>query len=405
MENPILLNARLKVKRNSIKTKETEIESLREKQNEILRAADEATTEKEVDDATSAADDNDKKIADLQKDVDQLKSDVSDIEKKLDDANSGDDDSAPNEKTPTTKSKDGEGEERMKVINRKEDKDVRGLIDFIQSKGEVRAGVTTTDIGAIIPKQIIYNAQEQVKTTYDLVQFVDVIKVSQAGGSYAIAEKVDDGLETVEELAANPDLGKPALITVDWALKTYRGEMGASNESIEDAQDLTGLINSILEQKVLNTNNKQISALLKTAPAKTAAATDDIKHIINVDLDPAYLNNGVIVASQSGIQFLDTLKDGNGNYLMQPDVTSPTGRRFLGLPVAVISDVLFGAQGDANAFIGDAKRFVKKFDKAELYLSYEQYHNFAKGFVAAIRADYKAVDTKAGYFVALGPKK
>lgn len=401
MENPILLNARLKVKREAIKQNENKMTALRAKRVEILRAVDTAKTEEDVDDASKKATDTDKQIEKLQKDLDQLKKEVADIEEQLNDSNETEPD---NESKEPVKKSQAEGEHRMKVIDRNLDKQVRGMIDFINTKGEKRAGVTTTDIGAIIPKQIIYDAEEQVKTAYDLAQFVDVVKVAQGGGSYSVAKKVDDALASVEELAANPDLGKPELITVDWALKTYRGEINASNESIEDAQDLTGLINDILQQKVLNTNNKHISALLKTAPAKDATTTDEIKQLINVELDPAYLANGVIVASQSAFQFLDTLKDGGGRYLMQPDVTSPTKRSFLGLPVAVIGDTLFGEQGEAHLFVGDAKRFVKKFDKAEIYLSYEQYHNFGKGFVAAIRADYKAVDTEAGYFVTLGPK-
>lgn len=403
MENPIILNARLKMARAAIEADEKKRSELESKKQLILRAADEATDPEALDKAASDSEENDKSIADVEKEIDDLKKQVADLEKKLNDANETTDPEQPAPAAPNTNSKEG-GETRMKIIEN-ENPEVRSMIDFINTKGQKRDGVTSTDIGAIIPKQIIYKAQDEVKTAYNLAQFVDVIKVNQAGGTYATAKKVSDGLESQEELAANPELGKPELISVDWALKTYRGQISASNESLEDATDLKGLINDILQQKVQNTDNSHIAAILKTATAATANDTDGIKDIINVSLDPAYLQNGVIVASQSAFNFLDKLKDGDGRYLMQSDITSPTKRSLLGLPVAIISDTLFGAQGEAHAFIGDAKRFVKKFDREQIYLSYEQYANFGKGFVAAIRADYKAADTAAGYFVTLTDPK
>lgn len=57
----------------------------------------------------------------------------------------------------------------------------------------------------------------------------------------------------------------------------------------------------------MNTTNQQIADVMKTFEAVNTANLDDIKAIINVDIDPAY--NLSLVVSQSFYQALDTLKD------------------------------------------------------------------------------------------------
>lgn len=397
MENPIILNARLKMARAALTANETKRSELEDKKQAILRAADEAADQEALDKAAADSDENDKSIEDLQKENEDLKAKIADLEKQLEDANETP--AEPDE--PQTNAKKG-GETRMKSIE-KENPEVRSLIDYLNSKGQKRDGIVSGDVAAIIPQQILYKAQDELKTTYDLTKFADVISVQQAGGTYAVAKKTDESLHTVEELAANPELAKPELITVKWNVGTYRGSITTSHESLRDATDLNRLLQNVLDQVVLNTKNRLIAEKLKTAHADSATDADGIKHIINVDLDPAY--NKSVIATQSGFQFLDTLKDGEGRYLMQPDVTSATGYRFLGLQVGIVPDTALGAAaGDALAFVGDAKRFVKLFDREEVQLGWSVNENFAQAMLAAISVDVEVADTAAGYLVTLGPK-
>ncbi|WP_225047416.1 phage major capsid protein [Lacticaseibacillus kribbianus] len=397
MENPIILNARLKMARAALAENETKRGELESKKQVILRAADEAADQEALDKAAADSDENDKSMADLEKENQDLKDKIADLEKQLEDAN----ETPAEPKEPQTNAKKG-GETRMKTIE-KENPEVRSLIDYLNSKGQKRDGIVSGDVAAIIPQQILYKAQDELKSTYDLTKFADVISVQQAGGTYVVAKKTDESLHTVEELAANPELGKPELITVKWNAGTYRGSITTSHESLRDATDLNRLLQNVLDQVVLNTKNRLIAEKLKTAPAASATDADGIKKIINVDLDPAY--NKVVIATQSGFQFLDTLKDGEGRYLMQPDVTSATGYRFLGLQIGIVPDTALGeAAGDALAFIGDAKRFVKLFDREEVQLGWAVNENFAQAMLAAISVDAEVADTAAGYLVTLGPK-
>lgn len=66
---------------------------------------------------------------------------------------------------------------------------------------------------------------------------------------------------------------------------------------------------------------------------------DDLKQLYNVALDPAL--NKMVILNQSGYYHLDTLKDSDGRYILQPDVTAPSGKSLFGMPVVLIADTLF----------------------------------------------------------------
>ncbi|NUI62210.1 phage major capsid protein, partial [Bacillus amyloliquefaciens] len=69
-----------------------------------------------------------------------------------------------------------------------------------------------------------------------------------------------------------------------------------------------------LQQTKRITTNRAVANVLKTFSKKTVADTDGIKQILNVDLKQAYKRN--IVMTSSAFQYLDTLKDKNGQYIL-----------------------------------------------------------------------------------------
>ena len=158
------------------------------------------------------------------------------------------------------------------------------------------------------------------------------------------------------------------------------------------------ILHNANEQKV-NTTNFAIAGVLKSFTAKTIAgeSVDDIKHILNVDLDPAY--NKTIVASQSFYQYLDTLKDKNGQYLLHEPITDGSPRMLLGVPVTVVEDELLGAAGEAHAFIGDLARAVLYANRKDIQVRWVDDNIYGQYLQAVVRFDTKAADTNAGYFV------
>ena len=396
MENPIILNARLKMKRAAITESDNKLKELEAKKQTVLRAADDAETEEDLNKAADDSESVDKQIADIKADVEKLKSEVSDIEDSLNESNAPDPESAPD---PETNSKKG-GETRMKTViesAKKDDEQTRAIFDFVKSNGQKRDGLVTSDLGALVPKDIIYVPERETETKYDLTQLIKNQAVTKASGTYQVLESTDEALHTVEELVDNPELGKPTVRAVDWKLATYRGQITYSEEDLQDVADFKNIIGEQLSQIVANTKNSAVAGVLKKATAKSVADVDGLKDIINVDLDPAY--DKVIVASQSAYNFLDKLKDANGQYLLHADVTSPTGLVILGMPITIVKDTLLGVQGGSVAFVGDAQRFARFFDRIGVTVDFAIDAKYGRGLYAAVRFDVEIADPNAGFFV------
>lgn len=282
-----------------------------------------------------------------------------------------------------------------------EDEEKRAFNAYLHRETrDVTAGITSPNVAPTIPESILYNPENEVKSVTDLAKLVTQFAATTASGKYPVLKRATARMNTVEELAKNPDLSKPEFEEVDWKVSTYRGAIPLSQESIDDsAIDLTSLVaNNAQEQKV-NTTNYAIANVLKSFTAKTVAggSVDDIKHILNVDLDPAY--NKVIIASQSFYQYLDTLKDKNGQYLLHEAITDGSPRMLLGVPVTVVEDELFGAAGEAHAFIGDLARGVLFANRKDIQVRWVDDNIYGQYLQAVVRFDVKAADKKAGYFV------
>lgn len=269
--------------------------------------------------------------------------------------------------------------------------------------GDGVTGITSPDVAPTIPESILYNPENEVKSVTNLLNLVTQFQATTASGKYPILKRATDRMNSVDELKKNPDLAKPQFEEVDWKIVTYRGAIPLSQESIDDsAIDLTSLVARNVNEQKINTTNFAIANVLKAFTAKTVAgeSVDDIKHILNVDLDPAY--NKVIVASQSFYQYLDTLKDKNGQYLLHEAITDGSPRTLLGVPVTVVEDELLGAAGEAHAFIGDLARGVLYANRKDIQVRWVDDNVYGQYLQAVIRFDTKVADKKAGYFVTYG---
>ena len=265
-------------------------------------------------------------------------------------------------------------------------------------------GVKKTDTTKITSEEIVTTPIREIKTTVDLKPFTTIYPAKKASGKYPILKKATSKMISVAELEKNPKLAKPEFEQVDWSVETYRGAIPVSQESVDDADvDLISIVAETVGQIKVNTTNSAIADVLKTFTAKTVANVDDIKKILNVDLDPAY--DVAFVVSQSFYQILDTLKDGNGRYLLQDSITAVTGKVLLGKPVFVLSDTVLGNAGEAKAFVGDFKRAVLFADRQDLGLRWADNEIYGQYLQAVLRFDAVKADAKAGYFLTYTPSR
>ncbi|WP_302067766.1 phage major capsid protein [uncultured Streptococcus sp.] len=265
-------------------------------------------------------------------------------------------------------------------------------------------GVKKTDTTKVTSEELVTTPIREIKTTVDLKPFTTIYPAKKASGKYPILKKATSKMVSVAELEKNPALAKPEFEQVDWTVETYRGAIPVSQESVDDADvDLISIVAETVGQIKVNTTNAAIADVLKSFTAKTVANVDDIKKILNVDLDPAY--DVAFVVSQSFYQILDTLKDKNGRYLLQDSITAVTGKVLLGKPVFVLSDEILGVSGEAKAFVGDFKRGVLFADRKDLGLRWADNEIYGQYLQAVLRFGVKKVDAKAGYFVTFTPSE
>lgn len=289
-----------------------------------------------------------------------------------------------------------------------ENTDAEKFLNYVREKGALdgqRAGLKTTDGAPIIPEDVIYVPKDEVKEQYDLTQHINVVNVHTATGKYPIMKVTGDTLHTAEELAQNPELAGPQFTTVQYAVQTYRGALQYSEEMLEDAVNLSGLLKKHINTMRQNTYNKSIADELKKATAEQVASSadllDSLKDVLNTKLDPGYKDRRIL-ASQTFYNTLDQLKDATGRYMLQPDPTNQTKGYVAGVPVYIISDELMGKNA---AFVGDPKQFCSMFLRSEVTAMWVQNEIFGQSLSIGTRFDIKKTDDKAGFYVTLQEAK
>jgi len=311
------------------------------------------------------------------------------------------------EKTPeeleeeTKKKLGGKRSMARKILGNQDNKfseETQAFLDYVKTKGAQRDNVTSVEAQPIIPEDIKYQPEELPETFVDLKKFVNVQPVTTASGSHPILNPAQETMVSVEELAKNPKLASPKFTDIDYKVKTYRGQIPVSQEALDDSEaNLANIIARNNARQAVNTTNKYIADVMKTFAPVDTANLDDIKQIINVEIDPAY--NLSLVVSQSFYQALDTLKDKNGQYLLKQDITSPTGTVLFGRPVFIIKDELFGVKGDKKAFIGDLNYAVFFADRKQASVKWVENEIYGQILAAYMRFDVKKGVEEAGRFI------
>lgn len=402
-----------------------DIESARKLQEEITQAKEAYNAEKEVVDSVSA---EEKISGDSQAPKEttetEEKNDKPDAESALekdakvkpeqDEETKADEKEVPEEKPETSveeKTPEELEEEKKKKLGGKRSmarkilgnqekfsEETEAFLNYVKSKGAQRDNVTSVEAQPIIPEDIKYTPEELPETFVDLKKFVNVQPVTTASGSHPILNPAQETMVSVEELAKNPELASPKFTDIDYKVKTYRGQIPVSQEALDDSEaNLANIIAKNNARQAVNTTNKYIADVMKSFASVDTANLDDIKAIINVEIDPAY--NLSLVVSQSFYQALDTLKDKNGQYLLKQDITSPTGTVLFGRPVFIIKDELFGAKGDKKAFIGDLNYAVFFADRKQASVKWVENEIYGQILAAYMRFDVKKGVEEAGRFI------
>lgn len=295
---------------------------------------------------------------------------------------------------------DKKGEERsMKEIQDLTSK-VQDFEAYIRSQGTETRGLDTTSGSVLVPVEVSNSVLELKNGQADLSQYVSKEAVGTGQGKFPVAKRAQAILATKAELDEIAAINDPLFLEVEYKCQTRIGQIAFSNEVLEDAQiDVVAYAKRQMERMVVNTNNKNIMDVLKTFTAKDATNADELKRIVNVDLDPEL--DVKIVMNQDAYQVIDTMKDSTGRYLLQDSMASASGKMLFGKEVILVSNKLAATEGGKAGFIwvGDLKEAVFMAQRNEISAEWDKFDRYSKGLAVGIRSDYKKIDPEAGKLV------
>jgi HK97 family phage major capsid protein len=128
-------------------------------------------------------------------------------------------------------------------------------------------------------------------------------------------------------------MDEPKFKQVNYKIKKKGGILKITAELFEDtAANIMAYINKWIAKKTKATRNAMILKVLNTVTAGKEVVVsniDSLKDIFNEKLDPAIAATSIVVTNQSGFNYLDKLKDSDGNYILQKDPTQKTKGKLL----------------------------------------------------------------------------
>lgn len=184
---------------------------------------------------------------------------------------------------------------------------------------------TPADGGYTVPVDIQTKITNYRDAKDSLLKLVTVEKVTTNKGERTFKKRSQQtGFTKVGEGAKITKTSAPQFERVAYTIDKYAGYFPITNELLADSD--ANIANTLIEfigDESRVTANKLIIEQIKTNEAKALTGIDDIKKVLNVDLGSAFKATSKIVTNDDGLQYLDTLKDKDDNYLLSPSPADP----------------------------------------------------------------------------------
>lgn len=226
------------------------------------------------------------------------------------------------------------------------------------------------DGGYTVPEDIQTRINTYKEAKASLLDLVTVEKVSTNKGQRTFKKRSQQtGFVKVGEGGKIPAKSTPQFERLSYEIDKYAGYFPVTNELLADSD--ANIVNVLVEwigDESRVTANKLILEQIATKSQTALAGLDDIKKALNVTLGQAFKGNATIVTNDDGLQYLDTLKDADEKYVLQPDPTSPMSMRLCAgatsVPVKVIPNAdLATTENKIPFLIGDLKEAIVFFDR------------------------------------------
>lgn len=180
---------------------------------------------------------------------------------------------------------------------------------------------TLADGGYTVPEDVQTRINEYRDAKASLLQEVRVEKVTTNKGSRTFKKRAQQtGFSKVAEGGKIGSKATPQFERISYEIDKYAGYFPVTNEVLADtdANLAQVLIEWIGDESRITANKLIIGAIDDNKPITEFTGLDDIKKAFNVTLGSAFAGTSKIITNDNGLQYLDTLKDTTGRYLLAP---------------------------------------------------------------------------------------
>ena len=341
----------------------------------------------------------------------QLESDIQRINETLDAIAKGRELTKEPEAEETEDKK--EEEEEMKEEENKVAQEERAFENYIRGVVlETRDDVNLTkgDNGAIIPTSI---AKKIIKKVYDVSPLLEKTTKYNVKGKLEIPyynetsdAKVNMAYAT-EFVSLESNVGKFTTIELTGFLAGALAKLSKSLLNNSDFNLLNEVINIMsesiarwVEKELITGTTDKVDGLKGvtlgvTTASSTAITTDEIIKLKR-SIKQQFQKNAIWIMNPETLTAISLLKDDNGRYLLQDDLTNDFGYTLLGKPVYESDNMPHIGAGNIAIYYGDMSGLATKFvEELEIEVLREKYADqHAIGVVAWMEFDAKVEDAQ-----------
>lgn len=307
-----------------------------------------------------------------------------------------------------------EPEAEKKAEEKKQTDSVKAFADAARHgfNKDMSEGVAA-DGGYTVPEDIVTRIEKYRDAKASLRQHVRVVPVQTMSGARTFKKRSTvTGFVKVLENGKFAKKNTPQFERLAYKIDKFGAYFVLSDEIQEDSdENVVGLVTELIGDESRVTDNVQILDEIKaekTAPVDFKDL-DGIKKALNVTLGQAFKATSKIYTNDNGLQWLDTLIDGNGRPLLSASPADPMKMHLAcgatTVPLVVLPNADFPDLEQGIPFlVGDLYEGFVIFDRRRLTLhqsnvaSVEGYNAFEQGGLlirADERGDYVVRDAEA----------
>ena len=250
---------------------------------------------------------------------------------------------------------------------------VKAFADNIKKIRNTMSEGSNTDGGYTVPEDVLTDIEYLKEAKKSLKDLVSVETVNTMSGKRTYKKRSSlTGFNTVGEKEAIGTKSTPTYDRMSYEIKKRAGIYPVTNDLFEDSDaNIYNEITTWIADDSRVTDNKSILAVINTKEKTALAGLDDIKKALNVTLGQAFKPASKIVTNDDGLQYLDTLKDKDGKYILSVSPADPMKMVLCAgstiIPVEVFPNAdLATTENKVPMIIGDLKEGIKFFDRKKL---------------------------------------